>query len=195
MTVNKRTDEGVLYGSALPLLGIGLVLPVLACDSMRTALVLGLVGAASLVGAVALIDRIGVLLPRNSRIGLAAFIGAAITIIAGMAVSLLPPAGAAPYLQIVLFVIPASVLIADAPPAQPGKRPARTLIEAIITGLSFAALLCVSCMVRGLIDRGSAAASANPARFFATVPGMFILLALPAAAVRFVIARRRGVAA
>lgn len=199
MVTNKTSDTGVLYGAAVPLLGIGLCLPIIGCDSMRTALVLGLAGALALVLTVVVIGRVGHGLPGNIRIGLAAFTGAAMTILAGMAAALLPPGGNVPFLIVVPFVIPAAVLIADAPPVEPKKKMTRTLVEAIIMGLGFAALLCILGGVRGVIDKSVAAASMpaalHPLRFFASVPGVLILLALPAAVARRMYAKGKGEAA
>jgi Na+-translocating ferredoxin:NAD+ oxidoreductase RnfE subunit len=196
MPPNKATDASVLYGAIVPLLGIGLCLPLSRCNSVRTAFVLGLAGAVALVPAVIIVARIAPGLPRNIRIGLAAFIGAGTTIIAGMAAALLPTGAAVPYLTAVPFVIAAAVLVADAPLPEPKKKTARTFIEALITGLGFAALLCILGGLRQLIERSSSAASGgaapNPATFFVTVPGALILIALAALAAESALARRQG---
>lgn len=196
MAISKATDAGGLYRATLPMLGIGLCLPLVRCDSMRTTLGLGLAGAVALALTVAVIARIGPNLPRNIRIGLSAFTGAGIAILSGMAAAHLPFFGDAYVPAIVPFVILAAVVTADAPLPDPKKKTARSLVEAIITGLSFAALLCVLGGLRGMIAKNAVAASGrfavNPVRFLTTVPGALMLLALAAFVAELVLDRRKG---
>jgi Na+-translocating ferredoxin:NAD+ oxidoreductase RnfE subunit len=196
MVSSKVSDASVLYGACLPLLGIGLYLPLIECGSMRAALVLGLTGALALLPAVIVIARLAPGLPRNSRIGLGAFIGAGMTILAGMGVSLLRFVETMPFSAVMPFVISAAVLIADAPVPQLKKSMTRSAVEALITGLGFAALLCVFGFLRGLIEnpgyRNPGSLSLNPVHFLATVPGALILLALAAFIADAALARWKG---
>jgi Na+-translocating ferredoxin:NAD+ oxidoreductase RnfE subunit len=190
MALSKTPSANVFYGVSVPLLGIGLCVPLVECDSMRTVFGLGLAGVIALVLTVFVIARIGPGLPRNIRIGLAAFTGAGITILSGMALARLPLCGDAPFLAAAPFVILAASLIADAPLPEPKKTMARSLVETIVTGLSFAALLGVLGGLRVLIEKSPAAL--NPVRFFASVPGALLLIALPALFAELVAARRKG---
>jgi Na+-translocating ferredoxin:NAD+ oxidoreductase RnfE subunit len=163
---------------------------------MRAALVLGLTGAVALLPTIIVIARIAPRLPRNSRIGLGAFIGAGMAILAGMGVSLLRVVEPMPFSDVVPFVISAAVLIADAPVPQQKKRMTRWALEAIVTGLGFAALLCVLCGLRELIEksafRNPGLLQLNPVHFLATVPGALILLALASFIADAAIARWKG---
>ena len=165
--MRDELKKSLLVTAPVPILGLGLVAPLLSGAPLLTNALLGGIAAVSLIITGAGLAALGLRMPANVRSGVSVFIAGSVLTIAKIAVSALLNVKNVPVETLAPLLFTATVIAATTEAYAVKRKSAAVLFDGMGIGLCFTLLLCACGALR---DAGGA--------LFASTCGVFFIAAL-----------------
>lgn len=191
-SISTLLCEGVLYKNPLLVKMLSLSVAVLACGTLKTALVLGLCTTLSMMLSAPTVSALKGLLTEKTRAVASLFISCGYVSAVCLFVKACIPSADASYLPLIAF---SGLCLSFCVGFAAKNSVTSSLAGACFSGLGYTAAVLVTAFIRELFGSGKlfGAALFNGGISFLTTPaGGFVCLAFIAAAVSFITNRRRG---